>query len=119
MHQPRKIGGPQLSCNNNFARAISAILPKVQSEKQGLLFRDWIPLALAEPEWLDLINVYFESCKTTGEDKEDAEDAENTEKMENSRNTNNTNNTGSTDTQRAENNKEKEHTAPRTRTYQD
>ena len=59
-------------------RAISAIIPKAQSEKQGLLFKEWIPLALIEPEWLNLINAYFESCKTTDEDKEDAENAENT-----------------------------------------
>ncbi len=77
MHQPRKIGGPQLSYNNNFMRAISAIIPKAQSEKQGLLFKEWIPLALIEPEWLNLINAYFESCKTTDKDKEDAENAEN------------------------------------------
>jgi hypothetical protein len=28
MHQPRKIGGPQLSYNNNFTRAISAVCLK-------------------------------------------------------------------------------------------
>jgi hypothetical protein len=33
------------------------------------------PLEIVEPEWLDLINAYFESCKTTDQDKEDAEDA--------------------------------------------
>ncbi len=56
MHQPRKIGGPQLSCNNNFMRAISAILPEAQSEKQGLLFKEWIPLALVKPDYAENTN---------------------------------------------------------------
>jgi hypothetical protein len=46
MHQPRKIGGPQLSYNNNFTRAITAILPNIQSENQGLRFKEWILIAL-------------------------------------------------------------------------
>ena len=70
MHRPRKIGGPQLSCNNNFARAVSAIVPNIQSENRGLLFKDWIPLALNESEWLNSVNAYFESCKTMEEDHE-------------------------------------------------
>jgi hypothetical protein len=41
----KKTGGVQHSCNNNFAKAISAILPeKKQLYKQGL-FKDWIPEA--------------------------------------------------------------------------
>ncbi len=47
MHQPRKAGGQQLSCNNNFTRAVCAIIPNIQAEHQGLLFRDWFPLALS------------------------------------------------------------------------
>jgi hypothetical protein len=73
MYQPRKIGGPQLSCNNNFARAISAILPDNQSGDKGLPFKEWIPIALNEPEWLNYINAYFESCKTIDEDRDDEE----------------------------------------------
>jgi hypothetical protein len=59
-----------LSCNNNFARAVSAIVPNIQSENRGLLFKDWIPLALSESEWLNSVNAYFESCKTVDEDRE-------------------------------------------------
>jgi hypothetical protein len=50
MGEPRKKGGPQLSCNNNFMRAILTIILNTQSEKQGLLFKEWIPLACNEPE---------------------------------------------------------------------
>ncbi len=73
MYQPRKIGGPQLSCNNNFARAISAILPDIQSGDKALPFKEWIPIVLNEPEWLYYINAYFESCKTIDEDRDDEE----------------------------------------------
>jgi hypothetical protein len=69
MHKTRKKGGPQLSCNNNFARAVSAIIRNIQSEDQGLLFKDWI-LLVNESEWLNSINAYFESCKTMDEDRE-------------------------------------------------
>jgi hypothetical protein len=71
MHQPRKAGGQQLSCNNNFARAICAVIPNIQSEHQGLLFRDWLPLTLDESEWLNVINAYFDACKTIDEDCDD------------------------------------------------
>ncbi len=67
MHQPRKVGGLKLSCNNNFAKAISAVVLGIQSKHQGLLFKDWIPLALNESDWLNTINAYFESCKTIDE----------------------------------------------------
>jgi hypothetical protein len=40
MHQPRKVGGLKLSCNNNFAKAISAVVPCIHSEHQGLLFKN-------------------------------------------------------------------------------
>ena len=71
MHLPRKAGGQQLSCNNNFARAISAVTLNALPESQALLFREWMPLALDENEWMNLINKYFESCKTINEDRED------------------------------------------------
>jgi len=51
MHQPRKAGGQQLSCNNNFAHAITAILPDAHLEKQGLPFKKWIPLASDKKTW--------------------------------------------------------------------
>jgi len=68
----------QLSCNNNFAKAISAVVPGIQSEHQGLLFKDWIPLALNESDWLNTINAYFESCKIIDEDCEEEKDPNNT-----------------------------------------
>jgi hypothetical protein len=48
MHKPRKPGGQQLSCNNNFARAITAVIPDTQLENQGLLFKKWILIAINE-----------------------------------------------------------------------
>ena len=71
MPQSKKSGGQQLSCNNNFARAISAVTLNALPESQDLLFREWMPLALDENEWMNLINKYFESCKTINEDRED------------------------------------------------
>jgi hypothetical protein len=73
MHRPRKAGGQQLSCNNNFAHAITAILPDAHLERQGLPFKKWIPLASDEKTWKDYINAYFEACKTTDEEREDNE----------------------------------------------
>jgi hypothetical protein len=50
MHQPRKAGGHQLSYNYNFAKAISAVVPSTTLKNQGLLFIEWIPLAMDENE---------------------------------------------------------------------
>jgi hypothetical protein len=73
MHQPKKPGGQQLSCNNNFARAITAVLPNLPREKQGLLFKDWIPTTRDESEWMKHIDDYFKACKTIDDKKEDEE----------------------------------------------
>jgi len=67
-----------LSCNNNFAKQISAVVPSIQSEHQGLLFKDWIPLAINKSDWLNTGNAYFESCKTIDEDCEEEKDPNNT-----------------------------------------
>jgi hypothetical protein len=71
MHQTRKAGSQQLSCNNNFARTITAILPDTLLEKQGLPFKKWITLASDDKTWLHYINTYFEACKTTDKERED------------------------------------------------
>jgi hypothetical protein len=71
MNQPRKASGQQLSCNNNFAKAIAAVLSDTEQPNQGLLFRDWIPLTLDEKECLNRVEEYFESCKTTDEERDD------------------------------------------------
>ncbi len=68
MHQPKKAGGQQL-CNKNFARVITAIFPNLSQE--NLLFKDWIPIALDDREWIEYIDVYFEACKTLNEEWED------------------------------------------------
>jgi hypothetical protein len=73
---PRKTGGPQLTCNNNFLKAINAILPEeTLSSKQGL-FKEWIPLAKEEAVWTDYIERYFESNKTMDDEREYYEDDE-------------------------------------------
>jgi hypothetical protein len=41
----RKVGAPQLSCNNNFLLTVKAFLPEdLLSNNQGL-FKEWIPIA--------------------------------------------------------------------------
>jgi hypothetical protein len=65
MSRSKKSGCQQLSCNNNFARATSALTLNALPESQDLLFREWMPLALDENEWMNLINKYFESCRET------------------------------------------------------
>jgi len=60
----RKNGHPQLTCNNNYARVIEAILPadKTLTNKQALL-KEWLPLATDESSWLEYIENYFNSCR--------------------------------------------------------
>jgi hypothetical protein len=65
MNQPRKAGGQQLSCNNSFARAISAVLPL---DHDGALFKEWIPSAANETDWLNYTEAYFETCRTMDTD---------------------------------------------------
>jgi hypothetical protein len=43
MHCPRKTGCPQLSCNNNFAEAISVRAPNQTIKNQVPLFKEWCP----------------------------------------------------------------------------
>jgi hypothetical protein len=64
MHQPKKAGRQQLPCNNHFARAVTAVFPNLPRENQGLLFKDWISIALGKKEWMKYIDAYFEACKT-------------------------------------------------------
>ena len=60
----RKNGRPQLTCNNNCAKVIDAILPadKTLTNKQALL-KEWLPLATDESSWLEYIENYFNSCR--------------------------------------------------------
>ena len=60
----RKNGHPQLTCNNNDAKVIDAILPadKMLTNKQALL-KEWLPFATDENSWLEYIENYFNSCR--------------------------------------------------------
>jgi len=63
MNKSRKIGAPQLTCNNNFARVIAQILPKhlLLSNDQAPL-KEWIPLAKDPRYWQKCIYDYFNQC---------------------------------------------------------
>jgi hypothetical protein len=50
MHQPRNSSRQQLLCSNNFARAISAVVPNITPETQDHPFKKWIPLMTDEEE---------------------------------------------------------------------
>ncbi len=66
MNKRHKNGAPQLTCNNNFARAITQILPRdcLLSSNQAPL-KDWIPLANDPVNWQNCIDDYFEACRFT------------------------------------------------------
>ncbi len=70
MHQPRKTDRQQISYINSFERAITAVV-HIPLENQSLLFKEWITITVDETEWLNYIDAYFESCKTTDEEWED------------------------------------------------
>ena len=64
---PRKIGGPQNLCNNNFLIAITALNPEV--EKNGK-FQSWTPLTGEESTWNSKIDKFFmESQDPNSDDK--------------------------------------------------
>jgi hypothetical protein len=77
INKPRKNGAPQLTCNSNFARAISDILPleRTLSNNSGLL-KEWLPLAKDEKNWLFYIDEYFESCRRPEESDDESEEDE-------------------------------------------
>jgi hypothetical protein len=66
--QPRKNGAPQLSCNNNFARATSHIIPNSLPNKQVIL-KEWLPISKDKNTWQEHIEIFFESCGTTDDDQ--------------------------------------------------
>jgi len=53
----------QLSCNNNFLKAVHAIVPELTEDEQGL-FKTWMPLTIDEESWNCRIEDYFVSCQT-------------------------------------------------------
>jgi hypothetical protein len=80
-NQPRKNGAPQLSCNNNFAKAITNILPGSLSNNQAI-FREWLPITKDEKTWQAHIKNFFNNCRTT--DDKDEQDEESSFNPENS-----------------------------------
>jgi len=60
----RKIGTPQLTCNNKFTETMCRILPldRALSNKSAPL-REWIPLASDTSNWQAYIGNYFEHCQ--------------------------------------------------------
>jgi hypothetical protein len=63
MNQPRKIGGQQLLCNNNFANAIKVVVPNTQIGNQGLLFKEWVPITMNEEAWLIILMLILKPVK--------------------------------------------------------
>ena len=71
----KKPGATQLTCNNNFANALSKILlPNFQVSKQAPLC-EWIPLAQDRNNRKNFIENYFKSCRNV--DYEDITDSAN------------------------------------------
>ena len=64
IHGPRKIGKPQLSCNNNFLTAIQACLPELSENDDQGLFKIWGQAASDEEAWNCRIEDYFVSCQS-------------------------------------------------------
>ncbi len=62
INQPQMTGAPQLSYNNNFARAIINILPNGLSNKQAIL-KEWLPIAKNESSWQEHIGLFSIAAK--------------------------------------------------------
>jgi hypothetical protein len=69
INKGRKTGGPQVTCNNNFAKVIKNILPaECTLTNSNAPIKECPPhLAKDEPTWLHYIEEYFESCQKTDE----------------------------------------------------
>ncbi len=70
LKKPKKLGGVQHSCNNNFAKAVSAIFDKKDQLSNNCLFKDWIPEEKNESAWLEKIEEFFISCKIMDEERD-------------------------------------------------
>ncbi len=78
INKARKEGALQHTCNNNFAKPISTILPSglALSNRNGPL-KERLPGAKIEKNWQYYIDQYFDSCKKIDEsDDESVEAAE-------------------------------------------
>jgi hypothetical protein len=68
INRARKPGGPQLTCNNNFAKVVKNILPADRAlTNDNAPIKEWLPLAKDEPTWLHYIEEYFEACQKMDE----------------------------------------------------
>ncbi len=65
INQPRKIGQPQLSCNNNFANTLTSHI-----KSREAIFKEWLQVAKDKLQWKQIIKEYFEKCKTVEEEGE-------------------------------------------------
>jgi hypothetical protein len=54
-------GGPQLSCNNNFVKAISALVPDQTFKNHSL--KKWVLLALNKTEWMSFIKTVLNPAR--------------------------------------------------------
>jgi hypothetical protein len=50
-NKPRKSGAPQLTCNNNFVKAINDIFPHDLILSSNAPFKEWLPIAKNEKNW--------------------------------------------------------------------
>ncbi len=75
INKPMKEGAPQLTCNNNFVKAINSILPcdRTLSNNSALL-KEWMPIAKDKKNWQQYIDDYFDSCRCVDVDDDDEED---------------------------------------------
>jgi hypothetical protein len=68
INKARKEDAPQLTCSNNFAKAISNILPSsLALSNRNAPLKEWLPVAKIEKNWQYYIDQYFDSCKKIDE----------------------------------------------------
>jgi hypothetical protein len=73
INKPRIEGAPQLTCNNNFVRAINNILPSDHTLSNGNApLKEWLPLAKNEKNWQQYIDIYFDSCRKIDESDDES-----------------------------------------------
>ncbi len=64
--QPKKIVQPQLS--DNFARTLQKFLPEHIKTREAA-FKEWLQIAKDELRWKQIVQDYFESCRTIEPEK--------------------------------------------------
>ncbi len=75
INKPQKNGALQLTCNNNFAKVISGILPSDQAlSNKNAPLKEWLPIAKNEKSWQHYIDEYFDSCQKVDESVNEGSD---------------------------------------------